>query len=87
MANSVDPDQTPHSAHLIWVYTVCKDLSVPKLRVNMSRLICRQIFSYFYKFLTEIRKKKSILFYDSSFCIVACQMSKIVGHVSPPRDK
>ena len=33
MANSVDPDQMPHSAHLIWVYTVCKGLSVPILWV------------------------------------------------------
>ena len=34
MAKSVDPDQTSHSdAYLIWVYAVCKDLSVPILRV------------------------------------------------------
>ena len=38
MANSVDPDQTaPRSdcssrSSLIWVYTVCLDLSVRKLR-------------------------------------------------------
>ena len=30
MANSVDPDQT--ALILIWVYTVCPDLSVRKLR-------------------------------------------------------
>ena len=30
-ANSVDPDQTRSS--LIWVYTVCSDLSVRKLRI------------------------------------------------------
>ena len=38
MANSLDPDQTPCSAlfakaFLIWVYTVCKGLSIPILRV------------------------------------------------------
>ena len=33
MANSVDPDQMQNSACLIWVYTVCKGLSVPVLRV------------------------------------------------------
>ena len=26
-ANSVDPDQTAPSSSLIWVYTVCPDLS------------------------------------------------------------
>ena len=31
MANSIDPDQT--AASLIWVYTVCPDLSVGKLRI------------------------------------------------------
>ena len=31
MANSVDPDQTSRSS-LIWVYTVCSDLSVRKFR-------------------------------------------------------
>ena len=33
MANSVDPDQMPHSRmqHLVWVYTVCKGLSVQYL--------------------------------------------------------
>ena len=31
MANSVDPDQTMSS--LIWVCTVCPDLSVRKLRI------------------------------------------------------
>ena len=31
MANSVDPDQTRSS--LVWVYTVCPDLSVRKLRI------------------------------------------------------
>ena len=30
MANSVDPDQR---SSLIWVYTVCSDLSVRKLRI------------------------------------------------------
>ena len=30
--NSVDPDQTARSS-LIWVYTVCPDLSVRKLRI------------------------------------------------------
>ena len=37
MANSVDPDQTAPS--LIWVYTVCPDLSVRKLR-NITILMC-----------------------------------------------
>ena len=24
MANSIDPDETAGSSHLIWIYTVCK---------------------------------------------------------------
>ena len=27
VANSVDPDESPHLRHLIWVYTVCSGLS------------------------------------------------------------
>ena len=33
MANSADPDQTAPRNSLIWVYTVCPDLSVQKLRI------------------------------------------------------
>ena len=33
MANSVDPDQTAPRSSLIWVYTVCLDLPVRKLRI------------------------------------------------------
>ena len=33
-ANSVDPDQTaPFGSSLIWVCTVCSNLSVPKYRI------------------------------------------------------
>ena len=32
-ANSADPDQTQSRSSLIWVCTVCPDLSVPKFRV------------------------------------------------------
>ena len=32
IANSVDPDQTAIRSSLIWVCTVCSDLSVPILR-------------------------------------------------------
>ena len=39
MANSVDPDQTTWSS-LIWVYTVCLDLPVQKLRIIFYGL-CR----------------------------------------------
>ena len=35
VTNRVDTDQIPLSAALIWVYTFCKGLSVPILRVNM----------------------------------------------------
>ena len=37
IAKSVDPDQTAPRADcsLIWVYTVCPDLSVRKLRISM----------------------------------------------------
>ena len=35
MANSVDPDQTSHSVAADVVFTVCKGLSVPILRVIM----------------------------------------------------
>ena len=34
VANSVDPDETPHLRCLIWVYTVCSGMSVPILMVN-----------------------------------------------------
>ena len=34
MANSVDPDQTAPKSNLIWVYTVCADLSVRKLKIR-----------------------------------------------------
>ena len=34
MANSVDPDQTPHLRRPIWVCTVCSDLSVQWPSVN-----------------------------------------------------
>ena len=34
MANSVDPDQTaPTRSSLIWIYTICSDLSVTILRI------------------------------------------------------
>ena len=33
MANSEDPDQTAPRSSLIWVYTVCPDLSVRKFRI------------------------------------------------------
>ena len=35
MANSVDPDQTAHLGESDWVYTVCPDFSVWKLRIIM----------------------------------------------------
>ena len=33
IANSEDPDQTAPLGAVIWVCTVCPDLSVPKLRI------------------------------------------------------
>ena len=33
-ANSVDPDQMPHSARLIWVYTVCQSPFYGTLGIN-----------------------------------------------------
>ena len=38
IANSVDPDQNAPSSSLIWVCTVCPDLSVRKLRIIMVHL-------------------------------------------------
>ena len=38
MVNSVDPDQTLHSAASDLVYTVCSGLSVPIFRVIMVAL-------------------------------------------------
>ena len=35
MANSVDPDQTAPRSSLIWICTVCSDLSVSILRIFM----------------------------------------------------
>ena len=33
IANSVDPDQTAPRSSLIWVCTICPDLSARKLRI------------------------------------------------------
>ena len=48
MANSVDPDQKS----LIWVCTVCSDLSVPKLRTIMVKCpLTPQVRNSYYKTL------------------------------------
>ena len=39
IANSEDPDQTAPVSSLIWVCTVCPDLSVRKLRVITAKMI------------------------------------------------
>ena len=49
VANSADPDQTPHMRRLIRVYTVCSGLSVQILSVNMENnqgVICEELFKY-----------------------------------------
>ena len=38
MANIVDPDQIAPRSSLIWVYTVCLDLPIQKLRIIMIML-------------------------------------------------
>ena len=75
MANSEDPDQT---APLIWVCTVCSDLSVRKLRIItiaiLMKLIpkkqfCLEISTYYDdKKMTKVKKKKKILPTDPMFC-------------------
>ena len=43
MANSVDPDQTAPLGSLIWVCTVCSDLSVRKLRIITVVVIAKSV--------------------------------------------
>ena len=43
MPNSAEPDQMSHLPHLIWVYTICSDLSAPKLRIAFINLISRAL--------------------------------------------
>ena len=54
MANSVDPDQ------MIWVYTVCKSVSVPILRVITASLnaLSKFIPEYILKLIFVIFQKK-----------------------------
>ena len=44
MANSVDPDEMPHSAasDLIWVNTVCSGPSIPIFRVTTELLFIKE---------------------------------------------
>ena len=44
VANSVDPDETPHFAASHWVYTICLGLSgqVHTVKYNMVRVLLRQ---------------------------------------------
>ena len=52
MANSVDPDQMPH---LIWVYTVCKGLSVLILRaITVVVVFFFFVFFFFFFFFTFV---------------------------------
>ena len=54
MANSVDQDQT---APLIWVYTVCPDLSVRKLRNDTVHFVLgRKVKTYSLSTLSDIRQ-------------------------------
>ena len=47
MANIVDPDQMPRLQRLIWVYTVCKGLSVSILRfITVYVLVVMKMFSF-----------------------------------------
>ena len=49
MANSVDPDQAaPQRSSLIWVYTVCLDVSVKKLRNITLNCSCMLLYHKIY---------------------------------------
>ena len=37
LTNSVDPDETAHMSHLIWIYTVCLLILLLFLNLNLSR--------------------------------------------------
>ena len=57
MTNSVDPDQTPRFLRrLIWVYTVCKGLSVPILKV----ITVVNVYNHnLYKCLSEVVERSN----------------------------
>ena len=59
MANSVDPDQTAPSS-LIWVYTVCPDLSVRKLRIIMVNRVTACILRINYKTRVVLSKRNAV---------------------------
>ena len=57
IVNNVDPDQT---APLIWVYTVCPDLSVRKLRtITVYCVVTREAFCVDSAFLV-LKKKQHV---------------------------
>ena len=39
MSNSIDPDETAHMSHLIWIYAVCKNLLPVLLPVAVKELM------------------------------------------------
>ena len=66
MANSVDPDQTaPFRSSLIWVCTVCLDLSVPIFRILMVILV--KIFCYDANIQVRLFKLNSVYYHMTVF--------------------
>ena len=61
-ANSVDPDQTPLSAALIWVYTVCQCPFYRVLDINANH----NYSSHFYCVLYFLEKIRLVISYESS---------------------
>ena len=52
-ANSVDPDQSPRSVALIWVYTVCQCPIYGTLGINGLRVHTDKCFVYYINFYSE----------------------------------
>ena len=59
MSNSVDPDETTHISHLIWIYIVCKSLLLSPVAVKELKTFRRSESVSF-------SKDDSIKMFDSS---------------------
>ena len=54
MANSTEPDQTQIIRRLVWVYTVCKGLSVSILSVIMVDAVPAFNLFFFYCYIKQL---------------------------------
>ena len=81
MANSVDTDQTAPRRSLIWVYTVCPDLSVGKHRIiggfhNSSLLELTYSFIKFWNKDLNLKCRK----FDMLFTLCQCKIANMIKY-------